>query len=284
MSEQEFVRQVGLGFECPDGSYLEERVAISGDSIATVLGEANVFGHHAEFGRRYLGLTGHIATLEEIMEEDDESSLQSVEEVDFPPQLTGEALGIFLAQWDLEAIPSVTEFEQFDALSPSFEEIHWWTESTAFGHATPLAIDLKRCCAADANFAGGAAFAALDAILHKGSLFSVAPVALPYIVDLVCDERVTCRRVLASGLVQIGQAVAEVPDRGRVVEMFERLGSGILALAPLGRAELVDVLRRHVDTARDIRDIWPRLALRLADVADDPGLGKSVRRAIETLS
>lgn len=283
MSEQELVRQVGLAFECDDGTYLEERIAISGSTIPVVLAEANVFGKHAEFGRRYLGLTGHLALLSDVMKGADEESLQTVHEVDSAPHLVGDALAKFLEEWDLEAIPPVDEFDQIEALPDSFEEVRWWKEETAFGHGTPLAIDLKRCCTADAGFAGSAAFAALDAVLHQGSLYPVAPKVLPFIVDLVIDERIRCRRILSSGLVQIAQAVAEVPDRGRVVEMFERIGSGILALPPLGRSELVEALRRHVDAARDVREIWPRLALRLAEVADDPALGKNVRTALETL-
>jgi hypothetical protein len=282
----EVVYQIGLGFELSDGTFLEERVVLSGVNMESFFAEADVFGRHATFaGRRYLGFTGHLATLAEAEEQaGDRHQLTSVEVVEQSPELDAEALADFLGEWDLDAVPQVREYEEIDALNPSFEDVEWWNVQAAFGPATSLAIDLKRCCVRDPNFAGAAAFAVLDAINHQGSLYPVAPVALPYLVDLVVDPEITCRRVLATGLHHIAQAVAEVPERGKIAEMFERIGTEILALSPMGRAEMVDALRRHVDSARAVRSAWPEQAERLTAIADDPAVGTGVQNALDVLA
>jgi hypothetical protein len=279
----EFVRQVGLGFELPEGGFQEERVVVSGLDMPSLLAEAQVFGRHAEFGRTFLGLTGHIARLDELYA-DGETSFNRLLETSADPHLSADAMAEFLATHEVSAIPEIDEYDTFDALGQSFFETGWWQTTAAYGTATTVGIDLQRCCAADPAFAGAAAFAVFDAILHQGTVFPATVVAMPFVVELLLDERILCRRVLASGVLKIVETVETVPQGNVVREAFERVGSGILKAPPFQRDDLVDSMRRHVDAARAIRKEWPKLAVQLSTVADDKALGQSVRKALELLS
>ncbi len=277
---EEVVRQVGLAFEL-NGEFLEERVVISGVDLASVLGEAEVFGRHAEFGREFLGLSGWLATLEDLFD-DEVEAMNTLQQHSSPQVMTAEAREKWLAELGVDEVAAIEEFESFDALSDEFYEIEWWHKDAAFGIATPVAVDLQRCCAADAAFAGAAAFSVLDALHHQGTVYPVAATALPFIVDLLSDERVLCRRVLASGLFQLAHSVAEVPEGNAVRNTFERLGSEVMKVAT-DRDALLEAMQRHVDSSRAFRRAFEAQRQRLEPLAGLTKLGPGIAKSMQLL-
>jgi hypothetical protein len=95
------------------------------------------------------------------------------------------------------------------------EEIPWHTYSHAYGIAIDIPRDLRRLASSDAMIREKALWELGGSIYHQGTIYSATAVAVPFLIQLITDQRLPARAEICNFLVEIAESSAIHPDQIR---------------------------------------------------------------------
>lgn len=228
-----------------------ERPWYSGDSLEEITALALRDGLAARWGRELVGLNVFASKAGEIPVEDPSSG--PVAEL---PRLT---LGLS----DAAPAPEPTRFA--DAPVP---DVAWYRHESALGFSGLTGVHLQRCAAMAPDVAEDAAEELTFHTTHQGSVYPVAAIALPWVVQLLARPELHPRATLARGLVEL-----LVAARGRS-PTTAAIARAISILRPASfDADATRLVTREVEASAAVRAEARRLAPALRALGGDPVVG-----------
>lgn len=256
---------LSLVFEAPDGAFQVEPRRVHG-ALGDALAQARRDGKAGAFGRTFRGFSA----IEQTPQTGAVDALHLLTSDTNPTKPMDELLAPHRHQDDGRTLAESPRHVELAGL----EAIQWWALEGAFGAATQVGVALGRCASTDPQEAKAAAWLVGESIAHQQQLYPVTPVAVPFVVELLCAPQVSCRAVLAGWLHVVIGSTVEASDAF----------SGLIAFAAkLVARDHAGAMASHRQAAKEVAARLEGLLPRLQALEGDPVVGDKIKLMLAQL-